>query len=198
MSLTLTIENLCKSYDGVEVLNGFGSVMSAPQIYCLMAPSGAGKTTLLRLIMGLEKQDSGSIVFTEGNTAGHVSFSAVFQEDRLINHLTPIENIALVMPGRGDPEAVRRELLQLLPEEACNRPVSTLSGGMKRRCAFLRAVMADSDAVIMDEPFTGLDAATKGNVIQYLLAHQNGRLLIISTHDPEDVRTLGAQVVELA
>lgn len=191
MSFTLQIKNLCKEYNGTEVLKGFTASLSAPGIYCLMAPSGAGKTTLFRIILGLEKADSGSV----SASAREIRFSAVFQEDRLVSHLSPIENTALVMPGKPDREAIKKEMLQLLPEESLNRPVSALSGGMKRRCAFFRAMAAASDVVIMDEPFTGLDDANRDNVIRYLLEHRNNRLFLIATHDREDAGKLGGKIL---
>lgn len=192
MSLSLVIDNLEKSYSGLNVLNGFTSRLAAPNIYCLMAPSGAGKTTLFRLIMGLEQPDGGSLSFCGKAAERPVNISAVFQEDRLISHLSPIENIALALPGKADRNTIQAELQKLLPEESLNRPVSTLSGGMKRRCAFLRAVMPPSDLVIMDEPFTGLDEEAKDNVIRYLLSHQRDRLFLIATHDPGDAEKLNA------
>lgn len=192
MSLSLVIDNLEKSYSGLNVLNGFTARLAAPNIYCLMAPSGTGKTTLFRLIMGLEQPDGGSLSFCGKAAERPVNISAVFQEDRLIAHLSPIENIALALPGKADRKTIQTELQKLLPEESLNRPVSTLSGGMKRRCAFLRAVMPPSDLVIMDEPFTGLDEEAKDNVIRYLLSHQRDRLFLIASHDPGDAKKLNA------
>lgn len=209
MSLRLTLSHLYKSYNSLEVLTDFTAECSAPGIYCITAPSGAGKTTLFRLIMGLEKQDSGTIRFFDDSihTSAKVSstaeevmlpsieairFSAVFQEDRLIEHLSPMANTALVLSKKWKPEAIRKELLCLLPEESLDRPVCTLSGGMRRRCAFLRAMMATSDVVIMDEPFTGLDRVTKDFVIEYLLTHRGQRLFLIATHDTSDIKKLGA------
>ena len=83
--------------------------------------------------------------------------------------------------------AVKGELLKLLDKEALDKPCSELSGGMKRRVEIVRAVMAESDIVIMDEPFAGLDEVTKDNVIN--------RIVIISTHDEEDVKKLRANVL---
>ncbi|MEG2731944.1 MAG: ATP-binding cassette domain-containing protein [Clostridium sp.] len=194
------LEHVFKSYEALTVLQDFSmnfTMETAPDtssgIYCLMAPSGAGKTTLFRLIMGLEKPDSGIISLSDHS----LRFSAVFQENRLIEHLSPMENIMPVMPYKTDKAVIYTELMALLPEESLTRPVSTLSGGMKRRCSVLRAILAPSDVVIMDEPFTGLDYDTKNLVIRYLLEHQNHRLFLIATHDPEDVKKLGAVTVDL-
>lgn len=91
--------------------------------------------------------------------------------------------------------AVKSELLKLLDKEALDKPCSELSGGMKRRVEIVRAVMAESDIVIMDEPFAGLDEVTKDNVINYIINNINNRIVIISTHDEEDVKKLRANVL---
>lgn len=187
MKTTLKLEQVEKSYNGQKVIKKFSLILEAPGIYCLTAPSGAGKTTLFRLILGLEQPDSGSIT----TTPERMDFSAIFQEDRLIEHLNPVENIALVLENPNKSFLVG-ELSHLLPKDSLYRPVSTLSGGMKRRCAFMRAMMASSQIVIMDEPFTGLDEATKNIVIHYLKEHQKGRLFLIATHDKEDIKKLEA------
>ena len=131
--MELILDNIYKSYGSLPVLSGVSMKIASPDICCLMAPSGTGKTTLFRLIMGLEKPDSGTIC----PAPEQIRFSAVFQEDRLIPEFSPLENVALALPGRPDRPSLFRELARLLPEEAIIRPVSTLSGGMKRRRALL-------------------------------------------------------------
>lgn len=188
--MELALENISKSYGSLPVLSGISLKLSSPDICCLMAPSGMGKTTLFRLIMGLEAPDSGTITSTPENPR----ISAVFQEDRLIADFSPLENVALVLPGRADKAKLYRELSGLLPEEAVTRPVSTLSGGMKRRCALLRALFAPCDLFIFDEPFTGLDEKTKDRTIRYLLEKIDGRPVLLSTHNPNDAVLLGAKI----
>lgn len=216
MNLRITLCDLNKSYRTVSVLSDLNLTLSAPDIYCLMAPSGAGKTTLLRILMGLELPDSGTITaeslppITLGEsdssaltkliklTREQYRISAVFQEDRLIEHMNPLENVALVQPGkwfqRVNTDILRGELIRLLPEESLERPVSTLSGGMRRRCALIRALLAPSDLLLLDEPFTGLDEQTKKEAIRYLLEKRDGRLTLIATHSREDAAALGGRV----
>ena len=93
---------------------------------------------------------------------------------------------------------VRWEMAKLLPEECLSRPVSTLSGGMKRRVAVLRALLTPSHVLLMDEPFTGMDEDLKRSVIAYIREKQNGRILILSTHQEEDVELIGGELVRLA
>ena len=153
--MTLTLENLQKSYGSLPVLDHCSFSFSSGRIYCLMGPSGSGKTTLFRILMGLEPADGGSIRFEPSSP----EFSAVFQEDRLCETFSPVENLRFVLGKSVSREDIRRELSLLLPEESLSRPVFTLSGGMKRRTAICRAMTAHSDLIIMDEPFTGLKKA---------------------------------------
>lgn len=191
--MELILDNITKSYGSLPVLSGVSLKITSPDIFCLMAPSGMGKTTLFRLILGLEKPDSGTII----SSPEKIRFSAVFQEDRLIPEFTPLENAALVLPGRADKDRLFKEMARLLPEEALNRPVSTLSGGMKRRCALLRALLAPCDMFIFDEPFTGLDEKTKDRAIRYLLEKADGRPVLLSTHDRNDAGLLGGKIITI-
>lgn len=187
MSISLELQGISKSYQKLTVLNELSAVFAGPGIYCITAPSGAGKTTFFRLVMGLETPDQGRILLTPDTTR----ISAVFQEDRLIEHLSPMENVCLVL-DRPDPETVKRELLCLLPEECLSRPVCTLSGGMKRRCALVRALLSPARLVVLDEPFTGLDEKTKDVVTAYVRKHSENRLFLIATHSREDIKKLEA------
>ena len=80
--------------------------------------------------------------------------------------------------------------MELLPEEVLDRPAATLSGGQKRRVAICRALCALSELLILDEPFTGLDAGTKADVIRYLQKKGAGKLTLLSTHQEEDIVAL--------
>ena len=123
--------------------------------------------------------------------------SAVFQEDRLCESFSPIENVAMCAGRSLKAPRIKWELARLLPEECLNRPVSTLSGGMKRRVAVARALLIPSHILLMDEPFTGMDDELKRNVISYIREKQDGRLLILSTHQEEDVELMGGELVRL-
>ncbi|MBS6517416.1 MAG: ABC transporter ATP-binding protein [Clostridium sp.] len=188
----VSARHVSKTYCGRSVLSDISLTVQPGERCALMAPSGTGKTTLFRLLLGLEKADQGQI---QTSTAG-----AVFQENRLIDTLSPIENVRLVLPSLPK-EEIRAELFcilsSLLPEESLTRPVETLSGGMKRRCALARALLSPSKVLILDEPFTGLDETTKKQVIQFIKTWQKGRPLLFSTHDPEDVLLLQARLLSI-
>lgn len=188
------MKNLSKAYDGLSVLKSVSLTLTSGTIYCLMGPSGSGKTTFFRILLGLEKADEGFVTGGEQKRA-----AVVFQEDRLCPSFTPVENVAMVLNGRVSKNRAFacKELLRVLPEEALYRPVSTLSGGMKRRVAIVRAVAAPWDFLLMDEPFTGLDQETRHLVIRYILEKAEGRLVLLSTHQEEDIGLLNGALIKL-
>ena len=156
----------------------------------ILGGSGSGKTTLLRILLGLEKPDSGQVQMPSPVTA-------VFQENRLCDAFSPLDNVLMAAGKSLDRQTAYSELCRLLPEEAILRPSSTLSGGMKRRAAIARALLAPSQAIIMDEPFTGLDEETKQTVIDYVKEKTAGKLLLITTHQEEEAAALGGQIVRI-
>lgn len=202
----LLVKDLCKSFHNTKVLEHLSLAFSPENPWCIMAPSGYGKTTLFRILLGLEKADSGEIFWSESKGSAEEQttsipsdrfrFSAVFQENRLCEAFSPVDNVRLAVPSLSRAD-IAAELARVLPEDCLNRPVSSLSGGMKRRTAILRAMLAPSDAVIMDEPFTGLDEETKAIVIRYILEKANGRLLLLSTHQEEDSVLLKGKTLHL-
>ncbi|MDO4294586.1 MAG: ABC transporter ATP-binding protein [bacterium] len=189
MKAFLEVHNLSKSFGEVVVLQNVNFCLFPQQNYALMGRSGSGKTTLLRILMGLESADSGELLWQGASPR----ISAVFQEDRLCETFSPLENIRMVLPQRYPQQRLLEECAKLLPKEALSRPVSTLSGGMKRRVAILRAVLAPSDFLILDEPFSGLDETTKSCVIRYLLEKSAGRSILFTTHNSEEVAQMQAQ-----
>lgn len=190
--MKVILHNISKSFGSLKVLSDFSLVMESDRIYGLMSPSGAGKTTLLRLLMGLEALDDGSI-----EKPGHLRISTVFQEDRLCEAFTPVENVRMVTGKSLTEQQVRSELCRLLPEESLKRPVATLSGGMKRRTAICRAMLAPFDLLLMDEPFTGLDEDTKHTVILYIQEKCAGKITLLTTHQEQDLTALKAIPVHL-
>lgn len=186
------LTNVRKVYGEHVVLPGVTLTLKAGGIYCLMAPSGSGKTTLLRVLLGLEQHDSGTI---EGIKNGRVAM--MFQEDRLCETLTPVENVALVLPPTTRRADVGRMLEEVLPPDSLDRPAMQLSGGMRRRVSLVRAVAYPSDLMVLDEPFTGLDIVTRRQVIAFVLRHREGRTLLVATHGEDDARMLGAEVIHL-
>ena len=190
--MSIIITDLCKTFDDNEVLKNVNISLKDNSIYCLMGTSGIGKTTLLRILMGLEHADSGSISGIDIK-----SISCMFQEDRLIPYLSAIDNVRIVLHGKNNRDEIRNNLLSILPDDSLDIPVSSLSGGMKRRVALARALSYPGKLIILDEPFTGLDKDTKLNVIDYILKMRNNRTLLITTHGTDDANLLGAEIIKL-
>ena len=191
----LEIKNLSKQFGERILFEKLSLTVDDPAV--LWAPSGWGKTTLLRILMGLEAPTSGSV---EG--VGRVG--AVFQEDRLCPQLTAEENVALVLTAEQYKvktqykEQIRDDLIQLgLDDEALTLPARKLSGGQKRRTALLRALWAESDTLLLDEPFTGMDPAVMKKAADMLKARCGRKPTLLATHDKEAIRELGWKVIEL-
>ena len=157
----------------------------------LMGPSGCGKTTLLRILMGLETPDSGTVT-------GAAAPAAVFQEDRLCPQLTAAGNLVLAGHGLTQAEA-ERELRALgFADAELALPAGRLSGGQKRRAALLRALLCkDAQTLLMDEPFTGMDAELVAQAAKTIVRLAAGRDTLLVTHDAAAAALLGWPVVQL-
>lgn len=186
----LILEQVTKGFGDHVVLQEFSARFPGGQCTCIMGPSGCGKTTLLRLILGLEQPDSGRIL---GQT---FPMAAVFQENRLFEDFSALSNVTAVCPKERRSEAAQH-LIALGLGESLHSPVRTLSGGMKRRVAVARAVLAPGEILILDEPFTGLDRDTKAAVLKYLKVHTQGRTLLLVTHDPAERDALAQHALDM-
>lgn len=187
--MEIVVRNLCKSFGGQAVLRDL-SFTAGPGITCVMAPSGSGKTTLLRGLLGLERPDSGTV---EGLAGKRIS--AVFQEDRLLEHLSAGGNLRFVLGREYDPKAARALLDRLALPDTGTQPVREFSGGMKRRLALARALLVPFDALLLDEPFTGLDQANRDRAQAAIRETAGDRPVLLVTHDPADAA--GSPVVTL-
>lgn len=189
--MEIRVRNLWKAYGGVTVLQGV-NFTAGPGVTCIMAPSGAGKTTLLRILLGLETADRG---VAEG--AENCRWAAVFQEDRLLERLDAAGNLRFVLGRDYEAEKAAALLAELGLENTGGRAVREFSGGMRRRLAMARALLAKSDALALDEPFAGLDAETRERARECLRRRAGERPVLLVTHSPEDAAGLGAEIVRL-
>lgn len=182
--MEIVLEDVSKSYGQKRVLSHFSRRISYGSGCAVMAPSGTGKTTLLRLLLGLEKPEEGKITGLPPGKA------VLFQEDRLFAHLSPEKNLTMVLPRLGREEA-RRVLTELGLGDRLDIPVSGLSGGQARRVALARALLAPGELLALDEPFTGLDEASRETAAEAIRRYRRGRTLILVTHREEDLSLLG-------
>ena len=208
----LKLSGVCKSFGDKVILKDFSYDFKESGLVIIKGPSGCGKTTLLRLIADLEKADSGEII-------KNGVISLLFQEDRLLPWLSAIENVTCVMSGKSAEKkdeakklldfvglegeenerienlsgGMKRRVafaraLALCPYEVRHKKISRLSGGMKRRVAILRAVVFGGDLLILDEPFNGLDLETKQKLVDITLRYSQKHLVIMVTHSSDDLK----------
>ena len=186
------IKNISKSFNELMVLDNLSLEFNEGEIYCIMGKSGCGKSTLLNIIMGLIKADKGEISDDFNN------ISVVFQEDRLCTKLNAAANVKIVCDKNITEDAIAENLYKVgLDRESILKPVSELSGGMKRRVAVVRAIMAKSKIIIMDEAFKGLDVVTRTLTAEYILSNRQDRTVIFVTHDIEEAELLNGKVIQM-
>ena len=187
----IIISNLSKRFGDKIVFDNFSHVFLQGSRVCIMGASGRGKTTLFNLLLGLLKPDSGEIIGIPNNV------SAVFQEDRLCEDFSAIDNVKAVTGKTVSEEEIKNLLSELGLSDSVNQPVSSLSGGMRRRVALARALLAKSELLILDEPFKGLDDETREKTVSVLLQRIEGKTILVATHDERDALLLNAAIFNL-
>jgi phospholipid/cholesterol/gamma-HCH transport system ATP-binding protein len=200
-----------------RILDGVSFHVPRGKITVILGPSGTGKSTLLWLMLGLWKVDGGRILVDGRDTTGFTerdwkearrSLSMVFQENALFDSLTVGENVgyAMLQSGRIAMDEVERrvretmQLVELDPDRFIDRMPDQLSGGQKRRVAIARAIAAcEPEAILYDEPTTGLDPGTArriGNLI-LKLRHRHGTTSVVVTHEIADALRVGDHFILL-
>jgi sulfonate transport system ATP-binding protein len=200
MSQPLKIAALRKRYADVSVLAGVDLHVQQGEIVALVGPSGCGKSTLLRLIAGLETDFQGEVLVGATPVRGpSQAVGVVFQEPRLFPWLTVAHNIAFGLPG-GKPTPLVRETLEVVGlTDFANALPKQLSGGMAQRVALARALVTEPQVLLLDEPFSALDAFTRMRLQDHLLnAWERYRpTLLLVTHDLDEAVYLADRVVLL-
>ena len=181
----IQLSGISAGYGDKEVIHGLTLSLPEEGAVALMAPSGYGKTTLLRVLAGLNPLWAGSITGWENR-----KISFLFQEDRLLPWCSALQNVALV----SDEKKARQWLADMEIENPALLP-REMSGGMQRRVALARAMAFGGDALLLDEPFKGLDEALRARVASRI----RGRfpLTVLSVHDGAEAEMMGAQIVRL-
>lgn len=185
----IALEHITVRFGEKTVLDDFSLSLPENGVICLSGPSGCGKTTLLRVLCGLQKPDAGTV-------CGVGACAVVFQEDRLLPWLSAEKNIT-VTTGISQEEAASWLQDMGLGQEGKSLP-GELSGGMRRRAAIARALAAESDVLLLDEPFQGLDVETKERIYPMVRAAAERKPVVLATHHTEEARALGAEILKLS
>lgn len=201
----LTIDRLSKTYaNGTEALRDISLDVPGGAIAAIIGGSGCGKTTLLRLIAGLDRASRGTItVDDEAIDAPHPSVGIVFQEPRLFPWLSVFQNISFGLShlDTKDRENETQEALARvgLAEHGGSWP-RELSGGQQQRVAIARALVTRPKVLLLDEPFSALDAFTRTNLQDQLLSlwETFRATIVLVTHDVEEAVALGGRVVVMS
>lgn len=201
----LELRNVSKSFGGKKVLDGVSLALDEGSRTALLGPSGTGKSTLLRVVAGLEAPDGGEVWIGGQNVTERPpearGAALIFQDYALFDNYDVAGNVAFSLKIRRRP---RREIAAAVAEMLAlvglsgfeSRAVRTLSGGEKQRVALARVLAARPRLILMDEPFSGLDAALRGSVLdstRELLAAQ-GCTSVIVTHDWNEACAFGSRV----
>ena len=184
----IVLDAVDKSYGDDKILQSFSLEIPSGKRLAVSGKSGAGKTTLTRLILGLEKPTTGEIV------TQNASFSAVFQEDRLLGELSAVANIKIATGNDGS------EILRNFgfTDDLMHKKASDLSGGEKRRVAIARALLKPASVYIFDEPFKGIDNQTlDGAVIPKVNEITSGKTVILVTHSQDEANAVCDEEIEI-
>jgi iron(III) transport system ATP-binding protein len=206
----LRIEGLGKAFAGKPVLRGVDLSVASGSLVAVLGASGSGKTTLLRLICGFERADSGTIRIGDDAVCGpglHLAperrrIGYVAQEGALFPHLSVADNIVFGLPRHLRRRHARvADLLALvgLPSDYARRPPQELSGGEQQRVALARALAPAPRLVLLDEPFSALDAALRVQTRQAVTAALSaaGATALLVTHDQSEALSVGDRVAVL-
>ena len=185
---------LTVSWEGMGVLDDVSLSVGAGQLVCLVGRSGSGKSTLFHALAGLSMPDAGTVLLEGEDVTGHPgSVAYMLQKDLLLPERTVLDNTALPLLLRGVPKAEARtrasgRFARFGLEGSQGLYPDQLSGGMRQRAALLRTCLMDDPVVLMDEPFSALDALTRQDMRAWLLdlVDAVGLTVLLVTHDVDE------------
>jgi len=206
MKKDIEIKNICKKFDGKQILKDVSFDVYDGEFLSILGPSGCGKTTLLRILIGIEEPDSGSISRNGNNiTNAHPSkrgMGIVFQNYALFPNMTVVENVEYALKIKKETKNTAREVaLEVIKkvglEEHINKYPNQLSGGQQQRVAIARTLALEPDIILFDEPMSALDADNR-LVLRKEIKNIQKELkttMIYITHDQEEAFSLSDRVM---
>jgi ABC-type nitrate/sulfonate/bicarbonate transport system ATPase subunit len=209
----ISFQNVSKYFSAndnsrLEVLRDISFSVPNGRIVAILGPSGAGKSTILNLAAGMIAPDRGQVLVMSGDTCGDMDWNCVgymFQDDRLLPWRTAVRNVALALETGAMAAGERRRRAQAALDLVglggfADAYPHQLSGGMRSRVALARSLVGEPDILLMDEPFSRLDAQTRGSMHRELLRiHSLRRMSILFvTHDVEEAVILADSIVVLS
>lgn len=201
----LALRDCSAGYGGVEVLRSVQLELQPDEILAIVGMSGVGKTTLLHVLAGLLPATSGDVLFRgQPLGSGDPSIGVVFQDHSLFPWMTIAGNVELGLRIRGVPASERRRstrriLMEVGIEECADSYPRDVSGGQRQRAALARTFVLDPSVVLLDEPFSSLDAITRERLQALTLSRLTDRATpaVIVTHDTEEAVYLGTRLAAL-
>lgn len=195
-SFGIDLQDIALSYDGAPLFAGLDFHLERGRCTCVLGPSGVGKSSLLRVIAGLLATDRGVVRCSDGRTVeGRVAWMG--QSDGLLPWLSVEENVGLgyrLRAQRPDSARARKLLADVGVLEMADRLPATLSGGQRQRVALARTLMEDRPVVLMDEPFSALDAITRSRLQALAATFLAKKTALLVTHDPLEALRLGHRI----
>lgn len=203
----MTVERLNKVFPAIErgdqptqAIDDLSFEVSGNVFASVVGPSGCGKSTLLNIVSGIESPSSGSVSVSENGAAAR--FGYVFQDPRLLPWRTVMDNMLYVLDDKGDQarERARRYLAMVSLDDAESKFPSQLSGGMQQRVGIARAFSVEPDLLLMDEPFSHLDAITARALREQLqeIWVKTQKTVLFVTHDVMEAVQLSDRIIVLA
>lgn len=206
MNYKLEVHNINKQYDGKKILNNISFNVEEGEFLSILGESGCGKTTLLRILIGLEKADSGEIL-KDGenivnNTPSNRGMGIIFQNYALFPNMTVLENVEYALKNnpktKADSRTIAMNTLEMIGmTDQINKKPSQLSGGQQQRVAIARTLATNPSIVLLDEPISALDVANKEIMKKELKEIQKKfhSTMIYITHDQEEAFYLSDRIM---
>ena len=204
----LALQGVSKSHGNTHVLDNISLAIEPGEVVVIVGFSGAGKSTLISLLAGLDKPDSGEVVFKGSKVSGPgPERMLVFQNYSLLPWLTAFDNVALAVEQvfshwskEKQQTHIERFINMVGLDHASDRKPAQLSGGMRQRVALARALATDPEVLLMDEPLSALDALTRATLQDGLerIARTSGKTIVLVTNDVDEAILLADRIIPLS